>query len=222
MAGPHPSMSIPLHRLTSVRLPTAIAGVGGELPSKIVVPELSRLVNSRGCRRRIHPPILLADHHASFNPSGTNSVLFEHGPETKSIQVLRSLRPYGGALEPGQGGHGEEPVRGIKLLFTHKPSRPQKPPPSTNVCFLYAATIPTWHLKNPKLSDRHYTVIMSAGIVTLLEIQLAHDMVHLHEFLLELMYSAQMVVQTILRLSPSRSLTPQKNSSSTVVRASLF
>lgn len=57
---------------------------------------------------------------------------------------------------------------------------------------------------------------MSPGIVTLLEIQLAHDMVHLHEFLLEPMHSAQMVVQTILRLSPSKSLTPQKNSSSTV------
>src|SRR6266702_956072 len=205
-------------RLPTVRLPTAIAGAGSEpsLQDSLVLelPHSGKFGFAWPTDTGPAPSLpSLADRHASLSSSDADSVPSEHEPETDANTGFEKFKTRRWSTGAGRKGHGEESEESdfttptSRLNLEHNPLD-QASPPLHRLSRAFSVPLPSQigHLKNPKRSP----LPSSPGFITPSIVQPASDTVHFHELSLELADSVQMVVQTLLRLSPPQVFDPAK------------
>ncbi|KAH9077491.1 hypothetical protein EDB83DRAFT_2350313 [Lactarius deliciosus] len=192
-------------RLPTVRLPTAIAGAGSEpsLQDSLVLelPHSGKFGFAWPTDTGPAPSLpSLADRHASLSSSDADSVPSEHEPDTEASTGFE------------RKGHGEESEESDFTTPTNRLNLDHNPldhasPPLHRLSRAFSVPLPSQigHLKNPKRSP-----LPSSPGFTTPTVQPAPDTVHFHELSLELADSVQMVIQTLLRLSPPQIFDPAK------------
>ena len=197
-------------RLPTVRLPTAIAGAGSEFSLQdsqvLEIPHSGKFGFAWPTDTGPVPSLpSLADRHASLSSSDADSVPSDHEPDAKTgFEKFRTRRWSIGA---GRKGHGEESEESDFTTPTNRLNLEQNPfdyasPPLHRPSRAFSVPLPSQigHLQNPKRSP----------LPSSPPLQAASDMVQFHELSLELADSVQMVIQTLLRLSPPQIFDPAK------------
>lgn len=204
-------------RLPTVRLPTAIAGAGSEpsLQDSLVLelPHSGKFGFAWPTDTAPAPPLpSLADRHATLSSSDADSAPSEHEPDTDANTGFEKLKTRRWSTGAGRKGHSEESEESDFTTPTSRLNLEQNPldhasPPLHRLSRAFSMPLPSQigHLKNPKRSP----LPSSSGSNTP-STQAASDMAHFHELSLELADSVQMVIQTLLRLSPPQIFDPAK------------
>lgn len=204
-------------RLPTVRLPTAIAGAGSEpslQDSLLELPHSGKFGFAWPTDTGPAPSLpSLADRHASLSSSDADSVPSEHELDTEVNTGFEKFKTRRWSTGAGKKGHGDESEESDfttptnRLNLEHNPLD-QVSPPLHRLSRAFSVPLPSQigHLKNPKRSP---LLPSSPGFITP-SMQPAPDMVLFHELSLELADSVQMVIQTLLRLSPPQVLDPAK------------
>ncbi|KAH9045723.1 hypothetical protein EDB85DRAFT_1908105 [Lactarius pseudohatsudake] len=204
-------------RLPTVRLPTAIAGAGSEpsLQDSLVLelPHSGKFGFAWPTDTGPAPSLpSLADRHASLSSSDADSVPSEHEPETEANTGFEKFKTRRWSTGAGRKGHGEESEESDFTTPTNRLNLEHNPldhasPPLHRLSRAFSVPLPSQigHLKNPKRSP-----LPSSPGSTTPTVQSAPDTVHFHEISLELADSVQMVIQTLLRLSPPQIFDPAK------------
>ena len=212
----HPSMST-APRLPTVRLPPAIAGTGSEHslqdPLVLELPHSGKFGFAWPTDTAPAPSLpSLADRHASLSSSDADSVS-EHEPDTDANTGFEKFKSRRWSTGAGKKGHSEESEESdfttptSRLNLEHNPLD-HASPPLHRLSRAFSVPLPSQigHLKNPKRSPLPSSPPGSNSPST----QAASDMVHFHDLSLELADSVQMVIQTLLRLSPPQIFDPAK------------
>ncbi|KAN0140034.1 hypothetical protein V8E53_001930 [Lactarius tabidus] len=204
-------------RLPTVRLPAAIAGAGSEpsLQDSLVLelPHSGKFGFAWPTDTAPAPSLSsLADRHASLSSSDADSGPSEHEPDTDANTGFEKFKTRRWSTGAGRKGHSEESEESDFTTPTSRLNLEQNPldhasPPLHRLSRAFSVPLPSQigHLKNPKRSP----LPSSPGFNTL-STQAASDMVHFHELSLELADSVQMVIQTLIRLSPPQIFDPAK------------
>ena len=202
-------------RLPTVRLPPAIAGAGNEpsLQDSLVLelPHSSKFGFAWPTDTGPAPSLpSLADRHASLSSSDAESPS-EHEPDTEANTGFEKFKNRRWSTGAGRKGHGEESEESDFTTPTNRLNLEQNPmdhasPPLHRLSRAFSVPLPSQigHLQNPKRSP----LPSSPGFTT--PSQATPDMVHLHDLSLELADSVQMVIQTLIRLSPPQLFDPAK------------
>jgi osomolarity two-component system response regulator SSK1 len=204
-------------RLPTVRLPTAIAGTGSE-PSfqdslVLELPHSGKFGFAWPTDTGPAPSLpSFADRHASLSSSDADSVPSEHEPDTEAKSGFEKIRTRRWSTGAGKKSYGEESEESDFTTPTHRLNLEHNPldqvfSPLHRLSRAFSVPLPSQigHLKIPKRSP----LPSSHGFITP-SIQPAPDAVHFHDFSLELADSVQMVIQTLLRLSPPQIFDPAK------------
>ncbi|KAH9007134.1 hypothetical protein EDB86DRAFT_2870179 [Lactarius hatsudake] len=204
-------------RLPTVRLPTPIAGAGSEssLQDSLVLelPPSGKFGFAWPTDTGPAPSLpSLTDRHASLSSSDADSVPSEHEPETEANAGFERFKTRRWSTGAGRKGHGEESEESDFTTPTNRLNLEHNPldhasPPLHRLSRAFSVPLPSQigHLKNPKRSP-----LPSSPGFTTPTVQPAPDTVHFHELSLELADSVQMVIQTLLRLSPPQIFDPAK------------
>ena len=198
-------------RLPTVRLPAAIPSAGGE-PSfqdslVLELPRSGKFGFAWPTDTGPAPSLpSLADRHASLSSSDAESVPSEHEPDTATNSGFEKIKSRRWSTGAGRKGHSEESEESDFTTPTNQHSPEQNPLDPTSPlihrlsrAFSEPLTSQIGHLQNPKRSS---LIAPSMHPVP--------DMVNFHELSLELADSVQMVIQTLLRLSPPQIFDPAK------------
>ncbi|KAI0269319.1 hypothetical protein BC834DRAFT_865819 [Gloeopeniophorella convolvens] len=207
-------------RLPTVRLPSAIPNAGTRTePSRqdsvlLELPSSSKFGFAWPADAVPAPPLpSLADRHTSLSSSNADSAPSEHEAEPRiNAGADRSTNRRRGS-GAGRKGHGEE-SDSSDFTPTNRPSLDQSSldqssPSLPRLSRAFSAPLPSQigYLKNPKRmpsnSPPHGDPV-TPGILP------GPNLTHLHELSLELADSVQMVIQTLLQISPPQVFDPAK------------
>jgi len=203
-------------RLPTVRLPTVIAGVSGESssPNSVVLdlPPAGKFGFAWPADTVPAPSLPLADRHISLSSSDADSAPSEHEPEAEDNSDAESLKTRRWSTGVGKKGQGEGSEESDFTPPTNRLNLDQNAmdqASSSHLRLSRAFSVPlpsqTGHLKNP----RRPQLPTPPGSFTSTS-HLSPDMAHFHELSLELADSAQMIIQTLLQLSPPQVFDPSK------------
>ncbi|KAI9512700.1 hypothetical protein F5148DRAFT_973098 [Russula earlei] len=206
-------------RLPTVRLPTVIAGAGGESspqdPFLLDLPPSGKFGFAWPADTGPAPslPSSLADRHTSLSSSDADSAPSEHETETEeNAAAAESLKTRRWSTGAGRKGHGEELEESDFATPTHRlnldknPLDQASPPlPRLSRAFSVPLSSQIGHLRNPMR-----TPLPTPPDSLPPSPQLSPDLAHFHDLSLELADSAQMVIQTLLQYSPPQVFDPAK------------
>jgi len=202
-------------RLPTVRLPTVIPGTSGESsPQDSVVLDLPPGKFGFAWPADAGPaPSLpsLADRHISLSSSDADSAPSEHEPELEEDAEAESLKTRRWSIGAGKKGYESEesdfttPTN--RLNLDKNPLDGATPHlPRLSRAFTVPLSSQIGYLKNPK---RQPLPPPPPGFYPP-TIQPSPDLAHFHELSLEVADSVQMVIQTLLQLSPPQVFDPAK------------
>ena len=207
-------MSTAPPRIPTVRLPTVIPGASGESsPQDSVVLDLppSGKFGFAWPTDAGPAPSLpsLADRHVSLSSSDAES---EHELETEDNAEVESLKTRRWSIGAGKQGYGEESEESDFTTPTNRLNLDKNPldqasPSLPRLSRAFSVPLPSQigHLKNPKRSSLPPTPGSFPPTT-----HPPPDLAHFHELSLELADSVQMIVQTLLQLSPPQVFDPAK------------
>ena len=201
-------------RLPTVRLPTVIAGTSGESsPQDSVVLDLppSGKFGFAWPADAGPAPSLpsLVDRHISLSSSDADSAPSEHEPEAEDNADAESLKTRRWSFGAGKKGNSEESEESDFATPTNRLNLDKNPldqasPPLHRLSRAFSVPLPSQigYLKNPQRPP-----LPSPFPPT---VRPSPDMAHFHELSLELADSVQMIIQTLLQLSPPQVFDPAK------------
>jgi osomolarity two-component system, response regulator SSK1 len=205
-------------RIPTVRLPTVVPGASDEsTPQDSVVldlppsgkfgfawPEDTGPTPSIPC---------LADRHISLSSSDADSATSEHEHELEEKGGEKSLKSRRWSTGAGKKGHGDDESEESdfttptnRLNLDKNPLDQASPLPRLSRAFSVPLPSQIGYLNNPK---RPPFLVLPPGSFPP-TVQPCSDMTHFHELSLELADSVQMIIQTLLQLSPPQVFDPAK------------
>lgn len=200
-------------RIPTVRLPTVIPDASDESsPHESVVLDLPPSGKFGFAWPADAGPVpslqLQADRHISLSSSDAESATSEHEHESEETTGEKSLKTRRWSTGAGKKGYGDgsdesdftTPTN--RLNLDKNPLDQTSPTPRLSRAFSVPLPSQIGYLKNPKRSP----LLVSQPPA----IQLSPDMTHFHELSLELADSVQMIIQTLLQLSPPQLFDPAK------------
>jgi osomolarity two-component system response regulator SSK1 len=198
-------------RIPTVRLPTVLPGADDEAsPQDSVVLDLppSGKFGFAWPADAGPAPSLpsLADRHISLSSSDAESATSEHEPETEDMGGEKSLQTRRWSTGTGRKGHGDESEESDFTTPTHRLNLDKNPldqaPTTPRLSRAFSVPLPSQigHLKNPQRPP-----LLASG-----SFPQSSDMTHFHELSLEIADSIQMIIQTLLQLSPPQVFDPAK------------
>ncbi|KAI0303089.1 hypothetical protein BC826DRAFT_965701 [Russula brevipes] len=153
----------------------------------------------------------VVDRHVSLSSSDADSPPSEHEPETEEstgAESLRTRRWSIGAAAAGRKATGEEPEESDFTTPTNRLNLDRNPlDQAFSLPRAFSVPLPSQigYLKNPKRTP----LPPSSGPLPPTA-QPTPDMAHFHELSLELADSVQMIIQTLLQVSPPQVFDPAK------------
>lgn len=155
----------------------------------------------------------LADRHVSLSSSDADSAPSEHEPETEESTGAESLRTRRWSIgAAGRKVTEEEPEESDFTTPTHRLNLDRNPldqavSPLPRLSRAFSVPLPSQigYLKNPKRPP----LPPSSGPFPP-TVQPTPDMAHFHDLSLELADSVQMIIQTLLQVSPPQVFDPAK------------
>jgi len=154
----------------------------------------------------------LADRHISLSSSDADSPPSDHEPEPEEDAEAESLRARRWSIGAGKKGYGEESEESDFTTPTNRLNLEKNPldqasPPLHRLSRAFSVPLPSQigHLQNPKRSP-----LSSPPDFFPPTLQPYPDLTHFHELSLELADSLQMIIQTLLQLSPPQVFDPAK------------
>ena len=197
--------------IPTVRLPTVIPDASDEsTPQDSVVLDLppSSKFGFAWPADAGPVPSLQADRHISLSSSDAESAPSEHENESEEKAAEKSFKNRRWSTGAGKKGNGDgsdesdftTPTN--RLNLDKNPLDQASPPPRLSRAFSVPLPSQIGYLKNPKRPP----LLVSPPPPT----QPSSDMTHLHELSLELADSVQMIIQTLLQLSPPQVFDPVK------------
>lgn len=201
-------------RIPTVRLPTVIPDASDEsTPQDSVVLDLppSGKFGFAWPTDAGPVPSLLsqADRHVSLSSSDAESATSEHEQESEEKAGEKSLKARRWSTGAGKKGYGDDesdesdfttPTN--RLNLDKNPLDQASPTPRFSRAFSVPLPSQIGYLKNPK---RPPSLVLPPPAM-----QPSSDMTHFHELSLELADSVQMIIQTLLQLSPPQVFDPAK------------
>lgn len=199
-------------RIPTVRLPTVIPDTSDEsTPQSSVILDLPPSGKFGFAWPADAGPVpslqLQADHHISLSSSDAESAPSEHEHESEEKAGEKSYKTRRWSTGAGKKGYGDgsddsDFTTPTNRLNLDKNPLDQPSPPRLSRAFSVPLPSQIGYLKNPKRSP----LLVSPPP----EMQSSSDMIHIHELSLELADSAQMIIQTLLQLSPPQLFDPAK------------
>jgi osomolarity two-component system response regulator SSK1 len=200
-------------RIPTVRLPTVIPDASDEsTPQDSVVldlPPSSKFGFAWPADAGPVPSLQSqADRHISLSSSDAESAPSEHEQEAEERAEEKSLKTRRWSTGAGKKGYGYEsddsdfttPTN--RLNLDKNPLEQAAPTPRLSRAFSVPLPSQIGHLKNPK---RAPLLVLPPSTM-----QPSPDMTHFHELSLELADCVQMIIQTLLQLSPPQVFDPAK------------
>ena len=203
-------------RLPTVRLPQVIPGASGEpSPQDSVVLDLPPGKFGFAWPADAGPaPSLpsLTDRHISLSSSDADSPPSDHEPEPEENAEAEGLRARRWSIGAGKKGYSEDLEESDFTTPTNRLNLEKNPldqasPPLHRLSRAFSVPLPSQigHLNNPRRSPLPPPADFFPPTV-----QSSPDLVHFHELSLELADSLQMVIQTLLQLTPPQVFDPAK------------
>ena len=201
-------------RIPTVRLPTVIPAPSDEsTPQDSVVLDLPPSGKfgfawpaDAGPTPSLQPQ---ADRYISLSSSDAESVPSEHEQELEEKAGEKSIKARRWSTGAGKKGHVDESDESdfttptSRLNLDKNPLDQASPTPRLSRAFSVPLPSQIGYLKNPKRPP--LLVLPTAPAM-----QQSSDMTHIHELSLELADSVQMILQTLLQLSPPQVFDPAK------------
>jgi osomolarity two-component system response regulator SSK1 len=203
-------------RLPTVRLPTVIPGAsGGSSPQDSVVLDLppSGKFGFAWPTDAGPAPSLpsLADRHISLSSSDADSPPSDHEPEPEENVEAESIKTRRWSFGAGKKGYSEESEESDFNTPTNRLNLDRNPldqasPSLPRLSRAFSVPLPSQieYLKNPKRSP------LLPAPNSFPPTTHPSDLAHFHELSLELADSVQMIIQTLLQLSPPQVFDPAK------------
>ena len=218
LSTPRQSSMSTAPRIPTVRLPTVIPGASDESsPQDSVVldlPPSGKFGFAWPADAGPAPPLpsLAADRHISLSSSDADSGASEHELETEDMAEGKPLKTRRWSAGAGRKVHGEEsededfttPTN--RLNLDKNPMDQASATPRLSRAFSVPLPSQIGHLKNPQRSP--LSALQPGSFPPTM--QQSSEMTHFHELSLELADSIQMIIQTLLQLSPPQVFDPAK------------
>jgi len=206
-------------RIPTVRLPTVIPGASDESSPQdsvlLDLPPSGKFGFAWPADAGPAPSLpSLTDRHISLSSSDADSASSEHEPETeeKAEHEEKGLKTRRWSTGAGRKGHGEESEESDfatptnRLNLDKNPLDQASPHPRLSRAFSVPLPSQIVYLKNPMRPP--FFVLQPGSFPPTM--QPSSDLAHFHELSLELADTVQMVIQTLLQLSPPQLFDPAK------------
>jgi osomolarity two-component system response regulator SSK1 len=202
-------------RIPTVRLPTVIPGASDESSTQdsvvLDLPPSGKFGFAWPADAGPAPSLpSLADRHISLSSSDADSATSEHEPETEENVEGKGLKSRRWSTGAGRKGHGEESEESDFTTPTNRLNLDKNPldqasPHHPRLSRAFSVPLPSQigYLKNPM---RPPLFMLPPGP----NMQPSSDMTRFHELSLELADSVQMIIQTLIQLSPPQVFDPAK------------
>ena len=204
-------------RIPTVRLPTVLPGASDETSSQdsvvLDLPPSGKFGFAWPADAGPAPSLpSIADRHISLSSSDADSATSEHEPDAEENAGEKSHKPRRWSIGAGRKGYGEESEESDFITPTNRLNLDKNPldqvSPHPRLSRAFSVPLPSQigYLKNPR---RPPLLALPPGSFPP-TMQPSSDLTHFHELSLELADSVQMIIQTLLQVSPPQVFDPAK------------